>query len=123
MKNWKLLAGGLGLALLVSVIGCELPGLAKSGGIHKAAKQGDVEKIKSLLAEDPSLVNSKDRLYGYTPLHTAAIAGQAAAAEFLLENGAEVNATDNKGHTPLYWAKKEAHEDLAELLSYYGGEE
>jgi len=123
MKNWRVLVLGLALALSLSVAACELPGLAKGGGIHKAAKTGDVEKIKSLLAEDPSLVNSKDKLYGYTPLHTAAIAGKVESAEVLLDNGADVNATDNKGNTPLHWANKEGHKDVAELISYYGGEE
>jgi ankyrin repeat protein len=42
----------------------------------------------------------------------------------LLSKGAEVNARDNKGdHTPLYWAAKYSHKDVAEFLRQHGGHE
>lgn len=123
MKDRIALMLGLALALCLSMAACELPGMAQSGGIHKATKAGDVEKVKSLLAENPNLIKTKDKMRGQTPLHTAAIAGQAGTAEVLLEAGADPNATDNKDKTPLYWAKDQGNDDVAELIADYGGEE
>ena len=34
--------------------------LAFCGEIHDAAKDGDLEKVKALLKDNPDLVNSKD---------------------------------------------------------------
>lgn len=41
------------------------------------------------------------------PLHVAAAKGQAASARFLLENGADANAVDSFGLTPLFEAVRE----------------
>jgi ankyrin repeat protein len=40
----------------------------------------------------------------YTPLHTAAMAGQLAAAQWLVAVGADVSAVDTAGATPLHRA-------------------
>jgi len=122
MKHWKLLVSGLAVALCLSMAACELPGMAQSGGIHKATKTGDAEKVKSLLAENPNLINTKDKLRGFTPLHTAAIAGQYETAEILLKAGADPNATDNKGKTPYFHANDQGNNDVAGLTEEYGGE-
>jgi hypothetical protein len=42
--------------------------------------------------------------HGKTPLHRAVAASNEAMARLLLANGADVNAKDNKGNTPLSWA-------------------
>ena len=42
--------------------------LAFCGEIHDAAKDGDLEKVKALLKDNPDLVFSKDN-DGATPLH------------------------------------------------------
>lgn len=49
-------------------------------------------------------VNSKDNIYGWSPLHKAAEAGNEKIAEILLENGADVDARNHLGNTPLYIA-------------------
>ena len=45
----------------------------------------------------------KDEL-GKTPLHSASSFGQIDAVKALLELGADINAQDNRGNTPLHWA-------------------
>jgi hypothetical protein len=74
--------------------------LAFGGGIHEAARAGELEKVKALLEGNPDLVFSKDN-DGRTPLHLAAMKGYKDVAALLLANKAEVNAKDNKGQTPL----------------------
>lgn len=64
--------------------------------IHSAAEKGDLTKVKALIAQDPSLVNSKDKM-GMTPLHLAAKNDHKDVAAFLLASGADVNAKDSNG--------------------------
>jgi hypothetical protein len=94
----------------------KMPRLYPSGGgIHEAARAGDLEKVKALLKDNPDLVFSKDNL-DETPLHYAAIFGGKGVAELLLANKAKVNAKDINGETPLHWAAYSGHKDVAELL-------
>ena len=53
---------------------------------------------------------------GDTPLHWVAIGGHLEVAQILIENGADVNAIDNKGRTQHYWAVMCGHLKLAKLL-------
>jgi ankyrin repeat protein len=50
------------------------------------------------------------------PLHSAAYEGQNEAAEVLLNQGADVNATDGYGRTALWHAALGGHADTARLL-------
>jgi ankyrin repeat protein len=70
--------------------------------IHDAAKEGDLAKVKILIAEG-SDVNVRDE-NGLTPLHFAAYRGYKDVTELLVLNGANVNAADKTGTTPLQWA-------------------
>jgi ankyrin repeat protein len=63
--------------------------LALCGEIHEAVKRGDAKKVKSLLQEDPALVNLEDER-GATPLFLAVSSNQPSKeiVEALLEKGA-----------------------------------
>lgn len=54
--------------------------------------------------------------HGSTPLHYAASVGHKAAAQILLTQKADVNATNNSGDTPLLCAVYYNHKDVVELL-------
>lgn len=82
--------------------------------IHDAAKCGDLEKVKSLLLDDPARVS--DRKGGWTPLHWAAFNGQKDTADLLLANQADVNATSSNGQAPLLLAAWKGHVAVVELL-------
>lgn len=87
------------------------------GEIHDAAKNGDLEKIKALLKDNPDLVSSKDtNNIGATPLYVAATFGHKDVMELLLANKADVNAGADHGVTPLHLAAMMNHLDVAELL-------
>lgn len=96
---------------------------AYCGPIHDAARKGDANKIKALLLADPKLVADRDK-NGDTPLHTACLHGQLAAAQVLIDAGADVNAKNNYGaFTPgdlggvLY---SNNHRDPVSLLTVHG---
>ena len=83
--------------------------------IHEAAKLGNIEDVKRLLA-DGANVNAKND-NGSTPLHNAVWIGRKEVAELLIANGADVNAKeDENGISPLHWAVKEGHKEIIELL-------
>ena len=71
--------------------------------IFSACALDDDERVRKLLAEDPSAVDAlhSDRT---TPLHWAAAAGAPACAETLLANGADPNALNSGKKTPLHKA-------------------
>lgn len=81
-----------------------------------AAANGDVGKLKSLLATDPTLIGAYGP-EGTSPLHTAAFAGQNEAVQFLLEQGADPMLEDENGNTPLNVAVTEGHEDTAKIMT------
>ena len=55
--------------------------------------------------------------YGSTPLHRPAFSGHKEIVELLIANGADLNAKDVNGHTPL----DEAAREIADLLRKHGG--
>ncbi len=71
--------------------------------IHEAAKMGKPEVLRAILAKDRSQLNARDHL-GYTPLHWALIRAQWAAADFLLDQGADVRILGDDGGTMLHCA-------------------
>jgi hemoglobin len=75
-----------------------LPGLLALmiGSWHPAL----LDFVRTKIALDPSLI--QERYTGRTLLHAASAAGSLAMVELLLRLGADPNATDGGGHTPLY---------------------
>jgi ankyrin repeat protein len=86
--------------------------------IIKAAKSGQIERVKGLLATDPALVHARDK-DGSTALHCATWKGHQEIVAFLLEAGADVNAhnsNDHWGTTPLHAAAHANQAAIAQLL-------
>ena len=89
--------------------------------------QRSVDSLK-LLLDAGGEINAKDNIRGQTPLHGAAFWGWNAAVELLVARGADLNAKDNQGKTPIDSALGKAggnsrggqridvHEDTAKLL-------
>lgn len=84
--------------------------------IFRAAAAGDIAAIKSALASDSSLINVRG-FNGMTPLHSAAMDGQTAAAKFLLEQGADPSLLDDGSSTPANTAMAEGHKDTAKVIN------
>jgi len=68
--------------------------------IHDAAKQGNLEKVRALVDQEPALVAAKDK-GGQTPLHWAAFSGNLDLIRYLLDKGAAIDAKNARGLTPL----------------------
>jgi serine/threonine-protein phosphatase 6 regulatory ankyrin repeat subunit A len=115
--------------------------------IHKAAEDGNIEAVKQHLAAGTD-VNAKDD-DGFTPLdyavpagkeetadllrkhggisgaedsiHVAAIMGNIEAVKQHLAAGADVNAKDKYGRTPLTYATNSGNTETEVLLRKHGG--
>ncbi|MCX5647313.1 MAG: ankyrin repeat domain-containing protein [Phycisphaerae bacterium] len=53
----------------------------------------------------------------------AAWYGLKETVELFLAKGADVNARDNKGHTPLHHARDRGYSEMVELLREHGAKE
>ncbi|MCG8456147.1 MAG: ankyrin repeat domain-containing protein, partial [Holophagales bacterium] len=80
----------------------------------KAAAEGDVPTLRSLLQRDPTLVQSE---YAYTrPIHLAVREGRLEAASLLLESGADPASVTLEGDDLLTTARDREDADMARLL-------
>jgi ankyrin repeat protein len=80
--------------------------------IHAAARLGMLDRVKELVAYDPALVSARGG-DGKTPLH---FARNLEIAQFLLENGADINARDiDHESTPAQHLIKD-HPDVVRFL-------
>lgn len=94
--------------------------LAGDTPLHKAARNGDNERVKALLAEGAD-VNAKSK-DGEIALHLAAYSGHKQIAELLIAKGAPVDARDNFGMTPLREAAYSGHREMADFLLSRGAD-
>ena len=62
-------------------------------------------------------MNAKNE-WGGTPLHFATFGSHKEVVELLIAKGADVNAKDDVGDTPVDWAD---NKELADLLREHGG--
>ncbi|KAF8559674.1 asparaginase-domain-containing protein [Imleria badia] len=98
--------------------------------MHLAAARNEVESLKFCMAiaatweaEDTTpafipggVVNCLEAGSGRSPLHVAALHGHAASVTWLLESGALVHLRDTLGHTALYYAARQGHKDIVNIL-------
>ena len=107
--------------LLTTIATVLLVGTAFAGPIHVAAEDGDLAGVQAELDKGVD-VNVNNKLVGSgggTPLHYATTK---AIAELLIANGADVNAQNDYGETPLdYDAWYNSETEIADLLREHGG--
>lgn len=96
--------------------------------ICTACYLGDINRVRELLREDPSLANRSSAYVTYypcsgTPMRNAAGAGQIEIVKLLLEHGADPNLPEQgiapRGHG-LYAAVSNGHYEIAKLLLEHG---
>jgi ankyrin repeat protein len=96
-------------------------GASPSDGIHAAAGAGDLVKLKSLLADNPALIGSRDG-NGLTPLHAACQEKRSDAVALLLAAGADVKTVDAEKYTPLHRAAFVGDAECCRLLLEAGAD-
>jgi ankyrin repeat protein len=83
---------------------------------------GDIEVVKKHLVDGAELETKDFR--GWTPLHYAAYRGHKEIAELLIAKGANVNAKNNVGDTPLdlatHLSNPNASPEIADLIRKQG---
>jgi ankyrin repeat protein len=101
-------------ALAISAVLCllSLSTLAHSGDVVEAAKNGDLETVRSILTKNPSAIHVTDDSK-YTALHWATMRAHWDVVGLLLEHAPDVNAIGEDGGGPLNWA---AHHDNVEFI-------
>ena len=90
--------------------------------LHHMAAEGDVGKAR-LLLDHGAGIDFIDDEYRSTPLGVAARRGQTAIVDLLLERRADPSAAGAPWATPLAWARKKGHDQIAEVLLAAGAEE
>jgi len=83
--------------------------------LYNAAKAGDEETIRRLLAQgiNPDLKNPRN----VSPLWMAAAHGNSSVVGLLLDTEAvDINSRSISGRSPIFWAAAGGYEDVVELL-------
>ena len=83
--------------------------------LHLAVKQGNAEIVKYLIDSD-AVINVKEGHYGANEMHVAAATGQKDIAALLIKNGIDMNARDNNGKNPLYYATYHGFDGISNML-------
>ncbi len=81
----------------------------------ETARQGNVKRLKKLFTKKPQYLVDARGFEGFTALMGASSEGKIAAMEYLLSQGADVNAKNDDGVTPLMLAATESV-DAVKLL-------
>ncbi|MCL7034494.1 hypothetical protein MKW94_018521, partial [Papaver nudicaule] len=85
------------------------------GSLHIAAVGGSLNVCKYLLETLKIDVDSKDRS-GHTPLYHAIVKGHLDTVRYLVEKGANPDASNDKTFTPLHYAAKSGDTKIITLL-------
>jgi ankyrin repeat protein len=72
--------------------------------LHICAEENKIALAEAILQKKSANVDIRD-IYKRTPLHLAVIDGRVEIVELLVAAGADVNAKNNVGETPIDYAK------------------
>jgi len=91
--------------------------------LHTASDRATTENIDDVIAQNKDDINKRSNdEYGVTPLMCAINKGNSAMADALLENGADINMTNNVGETALMYAAANGNMELIEKLVERGAD-
>ncbi len=110
--------GSLALFCLVAVgIWNVARDITAPGGLHEAAKSGDISRAEVMLNSGADINEKKP--FG-TPLHFAAGFGQPEMVKYLLSKGADIDSWVEVGGTPLISAASAKRTECVQILLKHG---
>ena len=83
---------------------------AQKGELFTAINAGNVDKVRTIIQANPALVNAENELG--SALQQAALTGNLEVVKILIQAGANPNAGQNYGMTPLMWAINGGNKDV-----------
>jgi ankyrin repeat protein len=98
------------------------PPEARATPLHYATFCGMPDVATFLIVELSQEVNARGFDNNETSLHTTSRRGDVELAQVLLEHGAEIQARDRRGRTPILLASQSRHVELAQVLLEHGAE-
>lgn len=93
----------------------------KAQDIYQAVSDGDLDSVKKIVEAYPEAVNSSDDK-GNTPLHIAVLEAKVDILQYLITNGADINAKNRQSMSPLYYACLEKKTDVVQMLVQHGAD-
>jgi len=84
-------------------------------------RTGALDQIKKIITADPSLVNKSDDR-GFTPLVMATYSDQLEVANYLIDQGADINAKDGMGNTALMGVCFKGNNAMIKMLIAQGAD-
>jgi hypothetical protein len=90
-------------------------GIASVTPLLYVAKNGNKATVELLIATNRVDIDSRD-YYDSTPLSVAARMGHKYVVKLLFAKSSALNAQDSFGQTPLWWARRTAYPEIADLL-------
>ena len=105
-------------------------GYESGPSLKPALLRHDIERVRELLARGVNVNQNVgfgyewEPLHGSAPLHIAAQQGDLAIVELLVQQGADINARDDRagGLTPLHWAVDRGHAAVVEFILQNGAD-
>jgi|GEM_PF-5348093 len=88
---------------------------AQENTLYKAIRSGNLNQIKNIIEKDPQLINIENELKE-SPLIYALSLNKLDIAEYLINNGADVNKVDINGISPLMISKERDYKKIINML-------
>ena len=115
--QWGCLSGCPEIVRLLLNAGAEVNDENQNGqtALHAAVVVGKVE-IVNILLEAGIRIDTKERMFGFSPLNMAIVSNQVEITKLLLAGGADRNSQVKDGSTPFILALGCGHTELAKYL-------
>ena len=107
---------GAALLLLAGCAGVQSVQLSgPAAALHDASQSGNLEEARAIVTAEPALLDSKGAGLN-TPLSWAAFHGHLKVVQYLVNQGADIEAQNGDGCMPLHAAATNNHEEIARFL-------
>lgn len=108
------------LKILLVLLVATFTTAAIAGPLHDAARQGDFDAVREMIAEGADLDEKAQN--GETPVILAVLGGHEEVARALIEAGADIHGRNAGGFTPLHAAAYAGELAMAQLLIERGAD-